>query len=70
MEKILIRFSFANEDLNMVHGTVFANILQYNYAKFVLFWPNYETLRGFNFEKLLKISKFSNLLNGKIISIE
>ena len=40
------------------------------HAKFVLFWQNYEILRGFNFEKLLKVPKFSNLLNGKIISIE
>ena len=40
------------------------------YAKFVLFWPNCEILRRFDFEKSLKIPKFSNLLNGKIISIE
>ena len=30
VDQILIRFSFANEDLNMLHVTVFANILQYN----------------------------------------
>ena len=40
------------------------------YPKFVQFWSNYEILRGFDFEKLLKIPKFSNLLNAKIISIE
>ena len=40
------------------------------YAKFVQFWLNYEILRGFDFDKLLKIPKFSNLLNAKIFSIE
>ena len=40
------------------------------YAKFVQFLPNYQILRGFDLAKLIKIRKFSNLLNAKIISIE
>ena len=63
--KILVRFSFANENLNMLHVKAFANTFQN-----IQFWPNYQILREFDFEKLLKICKFSNLLNAKIISIE
>ena len=55
----------------MLHVTVFANILQNNLMlNLYSFGQNYEVLRGFHFKKLLKIPKFSNLLNAKIISIE
>ena len=49
----------------MLHVKAFANTFQN-----IQFWPNYQILREFDFEKLLKICKFSNLLNAKIISIE
>ena len=63
VNEILVRSNFANEDLNTLHKTVFANILwKLLYAKFVHFWPNDQILNGFNFVKLLKIHKFLKLI--------
>ena len=63
VNEILVRSNFANEDLNTLHKTAFANILwKLLYAKFVHFWPNDQILNGFNFVKLLKIHEFLKLI--------
>ena len=64
------QIQFCNRGPNYVACNSFCKfIAKQPHAKFVQFWPNYEILRGFDFEKSLKIPKFSNLTNAKIISI-